>query len=254
LRLINCDELKSTNQQAHFTCEELKSTIRETITEYYAAPYKEINYHGSWEFQLKGLPWDWDGDEGISSRRLISRVSESMLRSGWGLSFALDVTLDKSILLYCRCAPQPKAKFACISLVNRFNKINLLDFSHEYRSSIRDALFDGYTLGFKSEHQIDNSCYEICVNGIPWSENNERNIHLRAAMVSVLDMASSLGWRLATSANIVAEHTHNWYFVHLPNGQAEEKQSEPPPSYWYLPSAPPDLTKSPPDYKAATAD
>jgi len=249
-------------------CVQLKPTIEKTITDHYSPPQRQEDKYGSWEFKLNGYPWCCSGDEAILSRRLISRISESMLRSGWALSTAIDISRsldDKSVLLYCKCAPQPNARFACVALSD-IDKIRLLDFSADDQQKIRDALFNGYMPGFESEYQRDEGvCYQIRLNGCPWTSEATWNIHARAAMISVLHTAGNLGWRLVASADVSSkyhrqdngpdypEDVHSWYFVYWPSGQANDEP--PPPSYWSLPSAPPDDNISPPpSYNFATGN
>merc|ERR1719334_2958694 len=81
------------------------------------------------KFKIKGTPWYCSGDEAVQARRLISRIGETMLRQGWALTDAIDLSRgldDKSVLLYRRCQPT-MARFCCIALSD-IDHIRIVDF------------------------------------------------------------------------------------------------------------------------------
>jgi len=238
LRLINCVDLAG--------------PIRDTILVNGGEIQREEDKYGSWEFKLKGTPWCTHGEEAIQSRRLISRVSEKLLEHGWALTNAIDITRslnDKSVLLYTR-APNYSARFACVALSD-INRIRLLDFSTSHTQELKSMIERFYLPGVEKEKQRDDFCYEMDLNGPPWTYNSSFNLHARSALMNVLKKANSLGWRLVASADVSAKYVrqdngpdypidvHSWYFVYWPRdtGSVLEKSNDlypdlnQPPSY-----------------------
>eukprot|EP00092_Neocalanus_flemingeri_P024478 GFUD01026546.1.p1 GENE.GFUD01026546.1~~GFUD01026546.1.p1 ORF type:complete len:438 (+),score=109.53 GFUD01026546.1:178-1491(+) len=166
LRLVNCTDMAG--------------QVRDTITKHYGVIQREEDKYGSWEFKLTGNPWCCSGDLAIRSRQLISRISETMLVHGWALTSAIDITRslnDKSVLLYTR-AQNFTTTFACIALSD-VHRVRLLDFSPSHTEALREVLEQAYLPGVKSQGQRDNTCYEIDLNGPPWTQNSSYNLHAR---------------------------------------------------------------------------
>merc|ERR1712213_173309 len=213
---------------------------------------------GSWEFKLKGNPWCCSGDKAIRSRRTISRISETMLEHGWALTNAIDITRslnDKSVLLYTRTERKTRS-FACIALSD-IDRIRFLDFTPQHTRKLAAIFQEVYLPGVQDQFQRDNSCYEMNLNGPPWTQNSSYNLHARSALIHVLKEANSLGWRLVASADVSSKYVtqengpdypidvHSWYFVYWPESfdnrtESTEKNEgilnynfdePPPPSY-----------------------
>ena len=158
----------------------MASPVRETISRDYGEIQREEEKYGSWEFKLSGNPWCCSGDQAIQSRQLISRISETMLAHGWALTTAIDITRslnDKSVLLYAR-AQNYTTNFACIALSD-IHRVRLLDFSPSHTQQLREVLERVYLPGVKDQGQRDNTCYEIDLNGPPWTQNSSFNLHAR---------------------------------------------------------------------------
>lgn len=241
-------------------CVDMKGMVRDTISSHYGEIQREEDKYGSWEFKLSGYPWCCSGDLAIRSRQLISRISETMLAHGWALTQAIDISRslnDKSVLLYTR-AQNFTTKFACLALSD-VHRLRLLDFSPSDTQELVGVVEREYLPGVVKQNQRDTSCYEMDLEGSPWTQNSSFNLHARSALLSVLKKASSLGWRLVVSADVSAKYVHqengpdypidvhSWYFVYWPHYTgAGVPQSVPRPEDLY-PSQ--DL---PPSYQDAT--
>ena len=161
-------------------CVDMASPVRETISRHFGEIQREEEKYGSWEFKLSGNPWCCSGDQAIRSRQLISRISETILAHGWALTTAIDITRslnDKSVLLYAR-AQNYTTNFACIALSD-IHRVRLLDFSPSHTQQLREVLERVYLPGVKDQGQRDNTCYEMDLNGPPWTQNSSFNLHAR---------------------------------------------------------------------------
>jgi len=227
LRLVNCTDMAG--------------PVRDTITKHYGEIQREEEKYGSWEFKLTGNPWCCSGDLAIRSRQLISRISETMLAHGWALTDAVDITRslnDKSVLLYTR-AKNFATTFACIALSD-VHRVRLLDFSPAHTEALREVFLRVYLPGVRSEVQRDNACYEIDLNGPPWTQNASYNLHARSALLCTLKQANSLGWKLVASADVSAKYVrqdngpdypvdvHSWYFVYWPQNTGPDNLTAEP--------------------------
>lgn len=235
-------------------CVDMAGPVRDTISSNYGEIQREEDKYGSWEFKLSGYPWCCSGDLAIRSRQLIARISETMLKHGWALTTAIDISRslnDKSVLLYTR-AQNYTTKFACIALSD-VHRVRFLDFPPSDTSQLRSVLEREYLPGVAKQGQRDSHCYELDLEGPPWTQNSSFNLHARSALLTVLAKADSLGWRLVASADVSAKYVHQengpdypidvhtWYFVFWPSrtGVPENTHTEgiypsldlPPPSY-----------------------
>jgi len=209
-------------------CVDMAGPVRETISRHYGEIQREEEKYGSWEFKLSEKPWCCSGELATRSRQLISRISETMLAHGWALSTAIDITRslnDKSVLLFTR-AQNYTTNFACIALSD-VDRVRLLDFSPSHTQQLREVIERLYLPGVEKQSQRDTSCYEMDLNGPPWTSNSSFNLHARSALLNVLKKANSLGWRLAASADVSSKYVqhypldvHSWYFVYWPGDAA----------------------------------
>ena len=120
------------------------------------------------------------GELAIRSRQLISRISETMLAHGWALTDAIDIArslTDKSVLLYTR-AENFETSFGCIALSD-IHRIRLLDFPPEHTDALRQVIARMYTPGIINQKQKSSTCYQIDLNGSPWTNNSSSNLHAR---------------------------------------------------------------------------
>ena len=103
-----------------------------------------------------------------------------MLAYGWALTSAIDITRcldDKSVLLYTR-AQNFTTTFACIALSDE-HRLGLLDFPPSHMETLREVLARAYLPGITSQEQRDNGCYEMDLEGYPWTACSVFNLHGR---------------------------------------------------------------------------
>jgi len=266
--------LNSENKLTLINRTDMVDTVRDIIKNNFGEIVKEEAKSECFEFQLQGHPWCTSGDEGIKSRKLISRISEAMMTQGWRLTHALDITRnlsDKSVLLYTR-SPNVSHNFACVALSD-VNKIRLLDFPPEHARVLRDVLQQSYQPGVEKEEQKDESCIEIVLNGYPWSivatylMDLSFALHGRSSLLHFLKKANSLGYQLVASADVSSKFVatkhahytldvHSWFFAYQPKySGAQSYPSKPETKADLYPSL--DQTSStnqPPSYQDAVND
>ena len=161
-------------------CRDMVGPLRETISRNYGEIQREEEKYGSWEFKLADTPWWTSGFLAIQARQLISRISETMLSYGWALTTAIDISRslnDKSVLLYTK-SPNYNTSFSCIALSD-VHRLRLVDFSSSHTEQLREVLERFYLPGVTQQGQRDSTCYEIDLNGSPWTVRSCANLHAR---------------------------------------------------------------------------
>lgn len=76
-------------------------------------------YGISYEFKLRGRPWEGSGEQANAARRLMAGIFGFLLRAGWVLKLSTNLTKwrwdkdtfyfrqDAAPILLCKCAPFP---------------------------------------------------------------------------------------------------------------------------------------------------
>lgn len=197
---------------------------------------EEREYCGTMEFKLKGYPFLSSGSEAVATRQLICRILEALRDTGWSMRATFDISRkpnDKSVFLFERCE-SAKLKFACLALSDT-DTLRLLNFPSQVTTYLMGILRDMYMPGVSDEGARDGSCYEVRLNGSPWSHNSSYNLHARSMLLLALKEAARYGWQLAASADVSAKYVHqengpdypadvhSWFFCYQgmmsPNGE-----------------------------------
>ena len=174
-------------------CVDMKGVVRDTISSQYGEIQREEDKYGSWEFKLSGYPWCCSGDPAIKSRQLISRISETMLAHGWALTQAIDISRsldDKSVLLYTR-AQNCTTKFACLALSD-VHRLRFLDFYPSDTQELVTVVEREYLPGVTAKFQRDATCYEMDLEGPPWTQNSSFNLHARYNQIPLFSNSRDL--------------------------------------------------------------
>ena len=103
-----------------------------------------------------------------------------MLAHGWALTQAIDISRsinDKSVLLYTR-AQSYSTKFACLALSD-VHRLRFLDFSPSHTQELVAVVGREYLPGVVKQYQRDTACYEMDLEGPPWTQNSSFNLHAR---------------------------------------------------------------------------
>eukprot|EP00397_Hematodinium_sp_SG-2012_P022879 GEMP01023736.1.p1 GENE.GEMP01023736.1~~GEMP01023736.1.p1 ORF type:complete len:546 (+),score=109.84 GEMP01023736.1:89-1639(+) len=217
LRLINCSDM------AH--------TVKNAILHNGNVLQHEKGGRGYWEFRVKGTPWCCVGQEAVESRRIISRISETMLAHGWALSSAFDMTRsvpDASVFLFTTAPSSPSTHVASISLASG-NHIRLVDFPRAVGAKIRDAFVKNYAPETTQESQIINGQgFEMDVNASKRCSNISCELQATSALLGALKVANLCGWRVVACAEngIFPRNVNTWYLVNstkMPENESNDQ-------------------------------
>jgi len=176
-------------------CEDMVADLRHTILNNGNKIEEEKAKEHYYKFGLAGKP-----------RRLIARIGETMLKKGWALTGAMDITRfvsEKSVLLYQRCLPS-SAHFACIVLSYKA-QVSLIDFPFNDQVALKSVISESYLPGIK----ICESSKDLIIklNGEPWNYTHDvYGMHGHSLMVHLLTKAIQLGYVVVASADFSATY------------------------------------------------
>ena len=197
MRLVDCKEM----------CNDVEQIVQQNQ---YRVQDKSIKEHHA-KLKLSGTPWHCSGYESVKSRQLISRISEAMLKQGWALTDAVDISRrddDKSMLLYRRCPPTT-ARFSCISLTSS-DHLRLIDFPSSDQEVLGRTVNERYLPGISRVDNTESCSLKFSLAGSPWSDPGGSNLgwalHARSMLLHLLNTAHQLGYRLAVSADVSAKY------------------------------------------------
>lgn len=226
---------------------ELTNIARDVILRFYQTKEPEHrDYYGASELKLKGYPFASSGSDAILTRQLICRLLEAFRNQGWEVLSTIDISrkvTDKSVFLMRKCE-SAKVKIGCISLSD-VDRIRLCNLPNQVAKAFRDAIAKSYLPGIGFEEARDGSCYEIDLQGMPWTQNSSYNIHARSMLTFLMREAYSYGWSLTCSADVSAKYVHtengpdypvdvhSWFltFQGMPKGVSLPETSSAPISY-----------------------
>jgi len=191
-------------------CEDMVADLRQTILQNGNGIEEEKAREHYYKFGLAGKPWSCYGgeDESIQSRRLIARIGETMLKKGWALTGAMDITRfvsEKSVLLYQRCLPS-SAHFACIVL-NYSVQVSLVDFPYNDQEALKSVISQSYLPGIDTCESKSSNVIIMNLNGKPWNYTHDvYGMHGHSLMVHLLSKAIQLGYVVVASADVSAKY------------------------------------------------
>lgn len=181
-----------------------------------------------YELVLKGNPWWTSGVEAVEARLLIVKIMEKLSQFGYSVLTGLDISPksnDKSLFLFQRGTPF-QSRFMCLSL-HDVNIIRIINAPPNV-TSIGKEIINTWLLGIQEEICVsDIVSYEATLNGYPWNSIWNEGIHARALLLKLLNAFTSMGWRLACTADVRAMYesndngagfpidVHSWYFVYV---------------------------------------
>ena len=197
LRLVDCKEM----------CNQVEQVIQRSQ---YRLQDKSVRENHA-KLKLSGSPWHCSGYQSVISRQLICRISESMLKHGWALTDAIDISRredDKSMLLYRRCPPT-SARFCSISLTSS-DHLRLIDFPHTDLEVLRKTVTEHYLPGVLKVDNSESCSLKFSLAGSPWSHPGGSSLgwalHARSLLLHLLNTSKQLGYRLAVSADVSAKY------------------------------------------------
>jgi len=194
-----------------FSKEEIEGIRSVIATSWSNGIQNERDYHGSWEFKLRGYPWQAQGSEAVSSRLLICRVLGHLYERGWMLVSSVDVSKkagDKDTLMFRRHGPAPPLEFFAVSF-NENDKLRLIGAPAEVLPAVRQML----GRAVQSETPKDGSM-QFKLQGDPWISEGSETITTRALVMNILQTIELHGFRMYATVNQSSKETEEmdtWY-------------------------------------------
>jgi hypothetical protein len=136
---------------------------------------EERDYYGAHEFKIKGYPFACSGSEAVATRQLICRILEALIENGWKCVTTIDISrkmTDKSVLIFRRCE-SARLKFACLALSD-VDRLRIVNFPSQVSNYLRNLISQRYEPGIAEEVARDGQCYEINLEGVPWTQVRSR--------------------------------------------------------------------------------
>ncbi|KZP33691.1 hypothetical protein FIBSPDRAFT_943468 [Athelia psychrophila] len=194
-----------------FSKEEIEQIRTAILTSWANGIQNERDYHGSWEFKLRGNPWIAQGSQAVGSRMLMRGVFKHLYHMGWSLVSSSDIskkTGDKDTLLFRRHAPGPEIDLVSVSF-NEDDKLRLIGAPGDLPPAIRQ------TLGplIQSEKDKDGAV-QFKLQGNPWISEGTETVTTRSLLLNILQSLESHGFRMYASVNQSSKETaemDTWY-------------------------------------------
>ncbi|KAJ7635020.1 hypothetical protein FB45DRAFT_1025921 [Roridomyces roridus] len=175
---------------------EIIAIIRQTIsTSWPRGLQSEMLYHGSHEFKLRGYPWRGHGEEGILSRRLMSRILSSLQTAGWLLTVVTDVSKKLTDL-----DTRPRIDQT---------RLKLIDAPDDIKKAIVGLSQRMQMLKLHKPYQGAGNAYEITMLGYPWLATGGETMLARQFLLALLGVLEEHGWSIYASIDQTAKIGEN---------------------------------------------
>ncbi|CAJ2502280.1 Uu.00g096740.m01.CDS01 [Anthostomella pinea] len=174
---------------------EIQQLVRQTLQAHWPRGVQEERpYGGSYEFKLKGNPWRALSEDGVTARRLITRLLEALFNVGWVLNLSADVSCkqrDIDTLIFRRqAAPPSPCDWMCMYFTSG-DRIRVIDAPHDFEAALKRMLGaavqtdKGYTY---------RGGYELKMRGWPWRASGEETMLARQMVLDMLSLLDEHGW------------------------------------------------------------
>ncbi|KAJ3169215.1 hypothetical protein HDU88_001012 [Geranomyces variabilis] len=165
------------------------------------------DYHGSYQYKLKGRPWWGQGDDAVRSRRLVVEIFRFMESCGWTLLLSADVSkkpYDKDTWFFRRRDvgnPLPiYTQFAAISF-NRADLLRVIMAPPQVVEVITSTAQRCYPRGVQEIRHKDGFP-QIKLRGYPWHATGGDTVLARQFLLEVIDALLRIGWTMYASCDI----------------------------------------------------
>jgi len=176
--------------------------MRNTITNYWGPIQSEKDYFGTHEFKLKGYPWVGQGEDAVSSRRLLAGILTTMAAYGWNLLQAADVSkkpYDKDTLFFEKGVPDPDAHLFAMSF-NMRDRIRIID-APSFLPCVVDAVRKYWPAGIQDQSDYCGAI-ELKLSGNPWWPDGSECVYGRMLLCQILANIRANGYKLYGSIDI----------------------------------------------------
>ncbi|RQM12544.1 hypothetical protein B5M09_006845 [Aphanomyces astaci] len=171
----------------------------------------------SYEFKLSGYPWDGNGSDATTSRRLMLCILRTLKMHGFHLVTATDMSrseYDKDTLIFRLLEPSsvPPNMFS-ISL-NTSDKLRLIDAPPELDVVVSECITKHWYEGLQRVQPYGPGCTEFKLRGYPWSGESSDAVRARLFVMNLLSILEANGWRLYASIDMSTGDADkdSWFF------------------------------------------
>ena len=207
--------------------------IREVIGKYrgQGTIQREQEFHGSYEFKLKGNPWCAEAQDTVYSRLLIAKVLEGVRGLGWEVSLAVDTSCkmnDKAVLILKQANGGGAQQTHFCLCPTDIDRIRLIGAPTAIINVVRDNLKLYYPPGIAKENPDHYTAHEFKLSGQPFSgRHGTHELHIRSFFCFLLQAFYKLGIEPVASCDVSAKHirtengpdypndVHSWFFARV---------------------------------------
>lgn len=200
---VCCITMNMTDRLRLLACPpEIIPLMRECINQCWGQIQDERSYYGSHEFKIRGNPWYGQGDDAVSSRRLLNGMLTVMAKQGWNLLQATDCSKkerDKDSLFFEKGTPDPEASLFAVSF-NMGDRIRIID-APGFMPYLKQAVQAVWSRGVQNEREYYGSL-ELKLSGNPWYPYGEEAVQSKLLLSQIIANFRAVGYKLYASVDI----------------------------------------------------
>jgi hypothetical protein len=161
-------------------------------------------YGISYQFKLRGRPWDGDGEQANAARRLMAGVFGFLLQEGWVLRVASDLskwTWDKDTFYFKQ---EPRANpdvRVCAMSFNMTDTVRVISGPPEVAHTVRACIQRFWYRGLQRECLYYGEP-EFKMHGNPWTAQGTETMQTRMFVGQLIEALDHAGWQVYASIDI----------------------------------------------------
>lgn len=198
--------------------------FRAVIREHWTSGIQyERDYAGSFEFKLRGNPWQGRGNEAITSRRLIQNILHALHARGWVLMLSTDISKklgDKDTLVFRHQVPEPAP---CTWMSVAFSNSDRLRFIDAPVDLVQAMVPMVSPWIQRVDGETESQCYDVKMNGYPWGATGSETMEARRLMLALIKgleqqgstIYASINQKMHNSSEASRGETDTWYCCRL---------------------------------------
>ncbi|KAF9977585.1 hypothetical protein BGZ73_005568 [Actinomortierella ambigua] len=184
-------------------------SLRAAILQGWGRPVKvERPYHGGYELELNGQPWDdLFGEKYVRSRRLLTHLIGAMIVHGWHLTRSFNTTRKsdgKDTLFFELAATGPDEHVHLVPVVFRSeNKVVVVDAPPTLLAAMRHCLQTAWPKGIQAEKDPEGGGHEFKLVGSPFDPiTGETSMQNRMMIMALMNCWLPHGYKLYATFNV----------------------------------------------------
>ena len=186
--------------------------IKTVISKNWPLIQKESDYHGSYEFKLKGTPWWVRGEHSLPSVSLLCAIFTELRRLGWKTTMNLDISRsknDKGVFFFIRMPP--KESYYCALSLKDCNRIYGVHLHEEIQSALTKVIPPYFEL-IPTGRPLDMKyAIEWRLRSDPWSamRTSARKFNGQLLIAAMVSKMIGFNYHICSSADISSKKNSN---------------------------------------------